>query len=62
MNIRPVRLTDIDLLNADLQRMVDWYRTVLVAQVVNRSAIAATASGSFWLFRRHRVVPSFTRK
>ena len=37
MTVRPVRLAHIVFLTADLQRMIDWYCTVLGAHVVNRN-------------------------
>lgn len=37
MTIRPIRLAHIVFWTADLQRMIDWYCTVLGAHVVNRN-------------------------
>jgi catechol-2,3-dioxygenase len=37
MTVRPIRLAHIVFLTADLQKMIDWYCTVLGAEVVNRN-------------------------
>jgi len=41
VTIRPIRLAHIVFLTADLQRMIDWYCTVLGAEVVNRNDVIA---------------------